>query len=336
MIGGIMSKVKTRLGNNKQLLVIMVLWIIIAAFFSATTSGFATSNNIFNLLRQVSVMGLLSIGMAIVVVSGGLDLSVGSQVALTSVIIGKLNVDLGVNIFLCLLIAISVGIIVGFFNGWVINTFEVAPMIATLSMQTILSGISFNITNAMAIYGIDERIKTFGQGYIGTVPIPVIITVIFMAIGVFLLKKTYIGRYFYAVGSNAEATRLSGISVKSVRIVSYVICGIMSSLGGIVMTGRLNSGQPTCGDGLEMDVLTAIIVGGVSTIGGKGSMLGVALGVLLIGTLANGLGVMGVSSYNQKIAKGLVLLAVICVDGVSTIIARSRVVQKKSEAVADK
>lgn len=117
MIGGIMSKLKGRLDNNKQLLVILVLWIVIAAFFSVTTSGFATSNNIFNLLRQVSVMGLLSIGMAIVVISGGLDLSVGSQVALTSVIIGKLNVDFGINIFLCLLIAICVGIIVGFFNG---------------------------------------------------------------------------------------------------------------------------------------------------------------------------------------------------------------------------
>lgn len=325
-----MKKLTSSINNNKQQFVILVLWIGIAAFFSISSSGFATSNNIFNLLRQISVMGLLSIGMGVVVIAGGLDLSVGSQVALASVIVGKLNVDLGIDIFVCMGAAIATGIIVGLFNGLVINTFEIAPMIATLSMQTILSGVSFNITNAMAIYGLDERIKFFGQGYLGIVPIPVIITVAFFILSAFVLKKTYIGRYFYAVGCNAEATRLSGISVKVVRVVAYVICGIMSGLGGIIMTGRLNSGQPTCGDGLEMDVLTAIIVGGVSTTGGKGSVLGIALGVLLIGTLSNGLGVMGVSSYNQKIAKGFVLLAVVCVDGLSSIIERRKIIRKAS------
>lgn len=314
-----MKKIAYVFKSRKQVFTIAALWIMVVLFFSFTAPGYATTHNLFNLLRQTSITAIMAVGMMIVVCSGGIDLSIGSIVSVTTVVIAKLNVDGGVNIWVAMLIGILFGTLIGLINGSIIIFARVNPMISTLAMLTILSGLAYTITNSQPVYGLPESFKVIGQGYIGPVPIPIIIAAVVMIIGAFVMQKTYIGRYFYTVGSNAEAARLSGISVKGVRLIAHTLCGFFAGLGGAIMCSRLFSGQPGCGSAMEMDILTAIVVGGVSLAGGKGSMLGVVFGVLLMGSLTNGLAVMGVSSYNQMIAKGTVLILVVAVDGLRTV-----------------
>jgi len=286
------SKFYRFIGKN----LIISLLVLMIVGFSFLTTGFATSNNFFNLLRQCSIMGIVAAGVSIVIIAGGIDLSVGSSISLFTVVTASL-ITSGVNVLLSCVAGIILCIFIGFVNGLIITKTKMTPFIATLAMMQVLRGIAFTITGGMPIYGLPDEVKTLGQGYIGVIPVPVIVLVLVFAVATFLMSKTYLGRYLYAVGSNVEATRLSGINT-----------------AGLITMARIGAGQANAADGMEMDVITACVVGGISMAGGIGKMPMVIVGTIVIGVISNGLGIMGVSTYGQLIFKGIILILVVGVD----------------------
>ena len=293
---------------------VLILLIIVIAYFGITTPGFMTIGNGMSLLRQIAVLGILSTGFSMVMIAGGLDLSISSQLSLVSCATAMMIVN-GVPSILACIAGIVIAVLISTFNGCAIVTTGMPAMICTLAMQQVLQGVVYIFTGASPVYGLPDSMKIIGQGYIlGIVPIPIIIMAVIFLIGAFILNRTYLGRYFYAVGSNEEATRLSGLSSKKIMILSYVINGVFVGLASIVLMSRIASGQPAAGQGYEMDVITACVVGGIAFSGGKGKMLGVVQGVLVMGVLSNGLGVLGVDSYTQLLCKGIVLIVVVSID----------------------
>jgi ribose transport system permease protein len=303
------SKFYRFIGKN----LIISLLVLMIVGFSFLTTGFATSNNFFNLLRQCSIMGIVAAGVSIVIIAGGIDLSVGSSISLFTVVTASL-ITSGVNVLLSCVAGIILCIFIGFVNGLIITKTKMTPFIATLAMMQVLRGIAFTITGGMPIYGLPDEVKTLGQGYIGVIPVPVIVLVLVFAVATFLMSKTYLGRYLYAVGSNVEATRLSGINTDQIKILSYVISGFFVGIAGLITMARIGAGQANAADGMEMDVITACVVGGISMAGGIGKMPMVIVGTIVIGVISNGLGIMGVSTYGQLIFKGIILILVVGVD----------------------
>ncbi|MEG2383287.1 MAG: ABC transporter permease [Oscillospiraceae bacterium] len=297
---------------------------VLVVVFSLLAPGFFSVNNFISLTRQIAILGVVSTGMTLVLIAGGLDLSVGSQISLIGVLVATLIVNAGVNPILACIIGLICSTIIGYLNSVLIIKTNMWPMITTIAMMQVLQGVAYIITGGLPVYGMPDYMKAIGQGYLGPIPIPVIIMVVIMALGSFILNKTYFGRYLYAIGSNAEAARLSGINITKIKTIVYMICGLLAGIGGLIMMGRVASGQPKAGATFEMDVLTACVVGGVGLNGGKGKMSGVAIGVLIMGVLSNGLGVMGVSEYYQLVCKGAVLLLAVGFDGVQQMRAKSK------------
>ena len=293
---------------------VLILLAVVVIYFAVSAPGFMTINNGMSLLRQIAVLGILSTGFAMVMIAGGLDLSISSQLSLVSCATALMIVN-GVPCVAACIIGVLIAVAISAFNGMAIVLTGMPAMICTLAMQQVLQGVVYIFTGASPIYGLPEGMKIIGQGYIaGIVPVPIIIMIVIFLIGAFILNRTYLGRYFYAVGSNEEATRLSGLSSKKIMILSYVVNGLFVGLASIVLMSRIASGQPAAGEGYEMDVITACVVGGIAFSGGKGKMLGGGQGVLVMGVLSNGLGVKGVDSYTQLLCKGLVLLVVVSID----------------------
>ncbi|MDD4781730.1 MAG: ABC transporter permease [Tissierellia bacterium] len=296
--------------------IIIVLTVLIVAF-GIGNKLFFTVSNFINIIRQISILGIITIGMSFVLISGGIDLSVGSQLSFIGVVTATMFTKYDINPLLACSIGILIATLVGTMNGVFIANTKVPPLIATLAMQQILLGLGYIISKGKPIYGLTQSVKFIGQGHIGPIPTPIIILIIFIVIGSFVLNKTYLGRYFYAIGSNDEVARLSGINVKLVRTLAYAMCGFLSGIAAIIMMSRINSGSPTVGSGFEMDVLTAAVLGGVSVSGGEGKIFGAMVGALIIGVLSNGLIIMNVSEYYQMVIKGLVLACAIAFDSVN-------------------
>ena len=294
--------------------VILLVLIVICIFFSIASDKFMTTNNIFLVIRQVSVLGVVSLGAAIVTLAGGLDISLGNQMTLYALICAYLMVNKGVNMWVAIGVTLIVSLIGGFIIGIVINTFKINPVVATLAFSTVLSGISFGITGGYQISHFTDGFKFISQGFIGAVPMPVILMIVILLIGAFVLNKTYIGKFIYSVGGNEEASRLSGININRIQIGAYVAGGFLAGIASIMMASRLNSVSTTCGDGYTFDAMTAIMLGGVSVRGGKGKTSGILIGILIIGVLNNGLTLIGVQSFIQSIIKGIIMLAAICSD----------------------
>ena len=296
--------------------IIIVLAVLIFAF-GIGNKLFFTVSNFINIIRQISILGIITIGMSFVLISGGIDLSVGSQLSFIGVVTATMFTKYNISPLLACFIGIFIATLVGTMNGVFIANTKVPPLIATLAMQQILLGLGYIISKGKPIYGLTQSVKFIGQGHIGPIPTPIIILIIFIVIGSFVLNKTYLGRYFYAIGSNDEVARLSGINVKLVRTLAYAMCGFLSGIAAIIMMSRINSGSPTVGSGFEMDVLTAAVLGGVSVSGGEGKIFGAMVGALIIGVLSNGLIIMNVSEYYQMVIKGLVLACAIAFDSVN-------------------
>ncbi|MCB6203238.1 ABC transporter permease [Extibacter muris] len=313
----IKEKINTKDVLRKSAVLIVLLILIIV--FSNMSPQFRTMGNLITILRQISMLGVVSVGMTIVLISGGIDLSVGSQLSIVGVVTAMGYAKWGMPPAACILMGLAVGSFIGFFNGFVITKTGMPPMIATLAMQIMIRGLGFIICDGASVYGLPGSFKLFGQGYIGPFPIPVLIMAVILFLSAFMLNRTYIGRYFYAVGSNEEATRLSGLNTNRIKMLSYAICGFLSAVAGIIMMSRVNSGQPKAGDGFEMDVLTACVVGGVSISGGEGRTSHILVGALIMGVLSNGLVIVGVSEYWQQVAKGAVLLFAVGLDSVQRI-----------------
>lgn len=303
---------KDFLTDNVIALVLVALFV----FFSISSDKFLSVNNIFLVIRQVSVLGVVSIGAAVITLSGGLDISLGNKMTLIALVAAHMMVNLGLNMWIAIAAAIALSVVLGLVTGLVINTFKINPFVATLAFATIFSGISFGITGGYQIAHFSDSFKFISQGYIGVVPMPVIIMIVCLLIASFVLNKTYIGKYIYTVGGNEEAARLSGINVDVVKIGAYVVGGLLCGIAAIMMASRLNTVSTTAGDSYTFDAMTAIMLGGVSVRGGKGKTSGILIGILIIGVLNNGLTLIGVETFIQNIVKGAIMLAAICVDSI--------------------
>lgn len=291
-------------------LVLLVLIII----FSIASPQFLRVSNIVNVVRQASMLGIASVGMIFVMIIGGIDLSVGSMVTFVNIIVAYFMVNMGMNPVLASLVGIGASTLIGFFNGWVVANIKIPPLIVTLATQIIFEGWAYIIAGGMPIFGFPKSFAVLGQGYVGIIPIPVILMVICLIAGSFILNKTFFGRHFYAVGSNAEASELSGVRVKRVHYLAYSLCGFFAGLSGVVMLSRTNSGQVTAGQGFEFDVISALVLGGVSVTGGAGSISCAVAGILIMQILSNGFVLCGISTYLQMVIKGCVLLVAVGFD----------------------
>ena len=286
---------------------IIVIFIVLFVVMSIFAPNFFTGNNMVNILRQVSISGICAVGMTFVMLTGGIDLSVGAILGVSGVLTAMMMLK-GIPSLLASIIALALGVVIGGITGAIIHYIEIPPMIATLGTMTSLRGVAYLITGGTPVFGFDESYSKIGQGHVGVIPIPVIILAIVYVIGIFVLSKTKFSRYVYGIGGNQEVARLSGIKVARVKIAVYAISGFCSALAGLVMLGRVNSGQPRAGESYEMDVITAVVLGGVSLNGGVGNLSHVIFGVLIIGVLTNGMTMMAVDDYWQRVVKGLILL----------------------------
>ena len=296
------------------------VFVIIALIiiFTLLNPIFLSVYNFMNIVRQIAMVGIISVGFTFVLIGGGLDLSVGAQIAFMNVCVATMITNWGFPPIISVIIGLLLTTLIGLFNGFVISRTSIPPLIATLAMQTILRGAGYLISGGYPIYGIPEGIKYLGQGYLfGVIPVPGLILVVIVLLGVFLLNKTYLGRHFYALGSNAEATRLAGINVHLTRTVTYAILGLLTGLSGLIMLGRLGSAQPNIATNYEMNALTACVIGGVSINGGKGTVFGALLGAIVIGILNNGMSLAGANEYWQMVITGSVLLAVVLFDSLN-------------------
>ena len=307
---------KKRILNTVKDKAIWIVFLGLFIGFSFATPRFLSSNNLFTIARQVSMLGIASIGMTFVILIAGIDLSVGSIITLVNIIAAYLMVDRGFSMVAAVAVSLAIAVLVGTLNGFLVSTIGISAIIATFTTQIVFEGASYLISGGTPIYGFDERFKVIGQGYVGPIPVPVIIMIVCFALGSFILNKTYFGRYFYAVGGNEEASKLSGIRVGLTKYLVFALSGFFAGLAGIVMLSRTNSAQPTAGLGYEFDVITCVVLGGVSVSGGYGKMSNVVAGVLIIGILTNGMVLLNVSTYMQMVVKGIVLALAVGFDSI--------------------
>lgn len=288
--------------------------IVMIIFFTAMNSNFMTANNLLNVAKQVSIFGIASVGMTYVILLGGIDLSTGSLISFVNIVAAYFMVNMGMNPWAAVLASLVISAVIGFANGWIIAEIKMPPLIVTFASQTIFGGLAYILCNGRPISRFDSSFLQIGQGYVGPIPIPILIMIVCFAAGAFILTKTYFGRYFYALGGNEEAAELSGINVKRVKYLVYSLSGLFAGIAGIVMLSRANTGQPNAGLGYEFDVITCVVLGGVSVNGGSGKISNVIAGVLIIGVLSNGMILMDVSSYMQMVIKGIILLLAVGSD----------------------
>ena len=282
--------------------------------FSLLSDNFLTVVNITNVLRQISFVAIVSFGMTLLIISGGLDLSVGSVLALAGCV-SAYTIYYGYPIMVAIIIGIIVGATAGYINGSLVVYMKINPVIVTLGMMYIARGVVYIITNGGPIF-LDSfpKFGVVGRGYVGPIPTPVIIFLVIFLIFIFILRRTAYGKYIYAVGDNMEATRLSGVNINLVRLFSYIATGLLAGLAGVLMSSRLASGQPSMGTGFEFDVIVAVILGGTSLSGGEGTIIGSAVGALIVGIINNGLNLLGVSAWYQSVFKGGILIAAVLMD----------------------
>lgn len=289
--------------------------ILLIIMISVLNPAFLDLSNLLNLLRQISINGLIAFGMTFVILTGGIDLSVGSILALSSAFIALL-ITSGVDPILAIIIGVVIGFILGVVNGVFVTKGNMAPFIATLATMTIFRGLTLVVTDGNPITNLGDNylFQLFGKGYFFGVPVPAVtMTIVFIVLFI-LLHKTIFGRHTYAIGGNEIASKISGIKVNRVKILIYGISGLMSALAGAILTSRLNSAQPTAGTAYELDAIAAVVLGGTSLTGGKGRIVGTLIGVLIIGVLNNGLNLLGVSSFYQQVVKGVVILIAVLID----------------------
>jgi len=295
---------------------IWIVFVVLFIYFSLAHPRFFDYGNLLIVLRQVSMYGIAAIGMTFVILTAGIDLSVGSIMSIVGVACAYLMVNLGTNMWLAILLSLMMATAIGLVNGVMVAAIGMPAIIATFAMQIVVQGVALIISGGRPIAGFEDGFRVIGQGmFLGTpIPLPVIIMLVCFAVGSFILNKTYFGRYFYAIGGNEEASLLSGIRIKRVKCLVYALSGLFAGLAGIVLLSRTNSAQPTAGTGWEFDVITCVVLGGVSINGGSGKFSNVIAGVFIIGILANGMVLLGISAFTQMIIRGFVLAAAVGFD----------------------
>lgn len=304
------AKVQKIFKKNVLLLILIGLCLL----FAVLSANFLTVSNLLNIVKQNAYLIIASIGVSLVMISGGTDLSIGQLMSVVAVCTGAFLKWMNLPLPFVIILALLIGAILGAFNGFVANLLKIHPMIVTLATMTMFQGISFLISGSKAIYDLDSSFKFIGQGYIGPIPVPVIIVVVVALIVDFVAKRTYFGRYIFASGGNPEAARLAGVSVKNIKLIVFIICGALGALASIVMVSRAGSANSTMGPGTEFNAITACVLGGISFIGGEGEVKGVIIGTLILGVLSNGMQLIGLGIYVQYVVKGIILLLAIGYD----------------------
>ena len=307
------------LRQNLGIIAALLVMCLFLTFFPGTSSSFPTQRNLFNVLRQISTNMLLACGMTMVIILGGIDLSVGSIIALTGVFAAGCVSRYGLPIPIAMIVGILIGVVFGLFNGLVVSKTTIPPFIVTLATMNVARGLAGVYTGGSPVRVVSQEWQWIGAGYIGPFPVPVIIMVLFFIISLLILNNTKMGRHIYAVGGSALAARFSGIKVSKVKFFVYLYSGLMAGIAGVILASRMYSGQPTAGDGAEMDAIAAVVVGGTSMSGGSGKLGGTLIGALIIGVLNNGLNLMNVNSFWQTVLKGIVILLAVFLDYIRNI-----------------
>ena len=285
--------------------------IVVSVLMGLASDNFFSVNNIMNVLRQVSIVGILAVGMTFVILTGGIDLSVGAVMALVGTISAGLMVNAGVPPALALMIGLLLGMGIGLANGALVAWGRMPAIIVTLATMGMARGLGLIYSGGYPISGIPSWISWFGVGRVGIVPVPVIIMLVIYGLAWVLLQRTAFGPHVYALGGNETAAKLSGVKTQRVKLLVYGISGLTSALAAVILTGRLMSGQPNAGQGFELDAIAAVVLGGTAIAGGRGLILGTLIGAVLLGILNNGLNLMGINPYLQDVIKGAIILLAI-------------------------
>jgi ribose/xylose/arabinose/galactoside ABC-type transport system permease subunit len=295
---------------DQRTLIILVLLCAVVGYLIPT---FLTSKNLLNVMRQVSITGIVAVGMTFVIITGGIDISVGSTVALSSVMVAW-ALKQGYGIPASIVLALISGTAVGLLNGTLVAYGRVLPFVATLGTMYVIRGAALIVTQGEAIWDLPKPFLTIGTGYWLGIPIPVIITLVVYLLGHFLLNNFTFGRYVLGIGGDEESARLCGVGVKKIKLYTYGLCGLLTGLAGVVLAGRLGSGQPSVGVGYELTAIAAAVIGGNSLTGGRGTVLGTLVGALILGVVGNALNLWGVASFWQTVISGCIVLIAVLAD----------------------
>lgn len=294
---------------------LLILFIVLCVVFSIMSPYFLSVGNFTNIFVQQSYVIVAAVGLSFIMISGGMDLSIGYQMSLVGVITSSLMMNFGVPTYLAMGVGLIVGAGLGLFNGFMANTLKIHPLIVTLGTMTVFQGLSYTLSGSKQIINLPPEFKFFGQGYVfGVIPVSVIIMLIVVLGAHFVLSKTQFGRYVYALGSNQEAAHLAGIDVKRMKLAVFSICGFIISMAAMILFARAGSAQSSTGPGTEFTCMTAAILGGISFTGGEGKISGLVIGVLLLGVLGNGMQLINLGTYLQYVVKGFVLLGAVGFD----------------------
>ena len=309
------SRFKTLLDING--IGIIAVYVVVFATLSFLSPHFLSFSNVMIGLRQAVFTAIVAFAMTFVITMGGIDLSVGSIVGISSMLVAVFLLD-GLNVYLSVGLVLCVGAGIGLFNGIIVTLFDIPYFIATLGSMSILRGLVYVYTKGIPLYGLRfPEFRSIGQGYLGPVPVPIIITVGILALSYYLFYKTRFGRYTVSIGSNEDASRLVGIAVNRVKILVFVLSGALCALAGVILASRSEAAIPEAGSAYEMDAIAATVIGGTSVSGGEGSVVGSLIGVLMLNIVSNMFNLMGVPMYVQHLIKGVIILVVVGIDSYS-------------------
>lgn len=313
-LAAVLSNPGERIGIELRKYTPLMILISLLILFSIISPNFMTPYNLLILVRQVSFAAISAVGVMFVMIGGAIDLSIGSQIVLTNIVLSILMAYQHVPPILAIPIILVLGTALGAFNGFLSVVLKIHPLIITLGTASIYKGIGYIIANSRNIMGFPDSFRWFGQGYLGPIPVPIVVMIIVALLGSFILTRTYFGRYVFALGGNEEAARLAGVNVNAMKVILFAICGFISGITAVLLLSRVFAGQVSTGQGIEFDCLTAALLGGVSFKGGEGTILGLITGVLIIGVLNNAMQLASFPDFSQTVVKGTVLLIAVGFD----------------------
>jgi len=292
---------------------ILIAFITVCAVLAVLSPVFLTRSNILNVVKQSSVFGIMAVGMTFVILTGGIDLSVGSILAFSGAVAAGM-LKAGAPLSLVILVSLGIGAVLGLANGFVITVGRITPFVTTLAMMSIARSLTLIYTSGYPISGFHPDFRFIGGGDLLSIPFPIVVFVATVVLAAIVLGQTRLGRYTFAIGGNEEAVRLSGISSNFYKTMVYVISGLACGLAAVIHTSRLNSAEPVAGTGYELDVIAAVVIGGTSLSGGRGGVWGTLVGALLIAVINDGMILLGISPYSQQLVKGLIIIGAVLLD----------------------
>lgn len=293
---------------------ILLLFIVMFILASIFVDDFFNSSNIINLVRQISFLAIIGLGQFFVILIGGIDMSVGSTVGLVSIILASLMSVHKLPIFVAIVIVLGIALFIGFLNGVLSVYGHVTPFIATLITMIVIKGVNYLYSNGIPISGLPSEFNFLGAGYVGPIPFPIIVLIIIGIVCYIITTNMKVGRSFYAVGGNLEASKLSGINVNKIRIYAFMLSSFLAGVGAILITSRTMSGQPAIGESMLFDIITIVVLGGTSLTGGRGKVVGVIIAALILGVIDNVMVLKGIDAYWQQVVKGMILAIVVLID----------------------